>query len=281
MMFDLILLRPIERPLVKAMTTNLRSMVVDELHFYRGRQGADVAMLLRRLRQRASAASGREIQMIGTSATIASEGDRANRRRAIAQSASLLLGSEITSECVVDETLRRICEVEAPTEADALREAVEAQPPTTKSEFLHHPLAAWIEAQFGLELDEDVLVRRRPLELSEGARELADITGLEQADVEEALRGIVTAKLTDSENPFPFACISGSRRARPSTRRSKRASSAALRWRQAIDRTMSAFGFRWPSADAAARTTTWWNAQANNYGRALPANTSAVPTATT
>ena len=49
MMFDLILLRPTERPLVTAMIQHLRTMVVDELHFYRGRQGADVAMLLRRL----------------------------------------------------------------------------------------------------------------------------------------------------------------------------------------------------------------------------------------
>src|ERR671937_628018 len=44
-----------------------------ELHVYRGRQGADVAMLLRRVRQRAN----RDLQVIGTSATLATQGLRA------------------------------------------------------------------------------------------------------------------------------------------------------------------------------------------------------------
>ena len=204
MMFDLILLRPTERPLVKVMTQNLRTMVVDELHFYRGRQGADVAMLLRRLRQRATAASGREVQMIGTSATIASEGGRAERRDTIAKSASLLLGSEITGDRVVDETLERECVVQAPTSAADLRAAVLAEPPATLDEFQHHPLAAWIEQKFGLDFDEDILARSQPLELANGARELADATGLDQPDIESALLRVITAELSDADNPFAF-----------------------------------------------------------------------------
>ena len=204
MTFDLILLRPTERPLVTAMIQHLRTMVVDELHFYRGRQGADVAMLLRRLRQRATAASGREVQMIGTSATIASEGGRAERRKTIAKSASLLLGSEITSDRVVDETLERECTVDPPTSPAELRAAVQARPPTTLDEFQRHPLAAWIEQKFGLDFDSDVLVRSQPLELSSGARELAEASGLEQDDVEAALLSIITAPLRDHPNPFAF-----------------------------------------------------------------------------
>ncbi len=204
MMFDLILLRPTERPLVKVMTQNLRTMVVDELHFYRGRQGADVAMLLRRLRQRATAASGRDVQMIGTSATIASEGGRAERRETIAKSASLLLGSEITGERVVDETLERECVVNPPTSSAELGAAVQAQPPTTLDEFQHHPLAAWIEQKFGLDFDDDVLVRSQPLELTNGAKDIADSAGLEQVEVEAALLQVITAELSDADNPFAF-----------------------------------------------------------------------------
>ncbi len=204
MMFDLILLRPAERSLFAAMTQHLRTMVVDELHFYRGRQGADVAMLLRRLRQRATATSGREVQMIGTSATIASEGGRAERRETIARSASLLLGSEITADSVVDETLERECMVDPPTRAAELRAAVLAEPPTSLDEFKRHPLAAWIEQKFGLDFDEDVLVRSQPLELTSGARELADTTGLEQREVESALHQLITAELSDVDNPFAF-----------------------------------------------------------------------------
>ena len=200
MMFDLILLRPTERPLVKVMTQNLRTMVVDELHFYRGRQGADVAMLLRRLRQRA----GGDVQMIGTSATIATEGGRAERRSAIAASASLLLGSEITAGRVVDETLARECEVQPPSTSAELRSAVDLPPPTTVHEFHQHPLAAWIEAKFGLRQEEDILVRSEPLELSKGAAELADATGLAQQRAEQAIQGIISARLDNGETPFAF-----------------------------------------------------------------------------
>ncbi|NJK33070.1 MAG: DEAD/DEAH box helicase [Deltaproteobacteria bacterium] len=47
MMLELVLTRPEERPLVERIQ-NLRFLVFDELHTYRGRQGADVAMLCRR-----------------------------------------------------------------------------------------------------------------------------------------------------------------------------------------------------------------------------------------
>jgi ATP-dependent helicase YprA (DUF1998 family) len=48
-MLELILTRPQERPLIQA-AQGLQFLVLDELHTYRGRQGADVAMLVRRVR---------------------------------------------------------------------------------------------------------------------------------------------------------------------------------------------------------------------------------------
>ncbi len=52
-MLEYMLIRPQERALVGETTRELRFLAVDELHVYRGRQGADVAMLLCRQRQRA------------------------------------------------------------------------------------------------------------------------------------------------------------------------------------------------------------------------------------
>lgn len=49
-MAELILTRTHERPLVEA-AHGLQCLVLDELHTYRGRQGADVAMLIRRIRE--------------------------------------------------------------------------------------------------------------------------------------------------------------------------------------------------------------------------------------
>ena len=53
----------------------LRFLVLDELHTYRGRQGADVAMLVRRVRERFN----ERLLCIGTSATMASEGSPDDR----------------------------------------------------------------------------------------------------------------------------------------------------------------------------------------------------------
>ena len=58
----------------------LEFLVLDELHTYRGRQGADVAMLVRRVRERLQK-NDRPILCIGTSATMASEGEVPGRSR--------------------------------------------------------------------------------------------------------------------------------------------------------------------------------------------------------
>jgi ATP-dependent helicase YprA (DUF1998 family) len=67
-MLELMLTRPRERSALITSATNLSFLVLDELHTYRGRQGADVAMLVRRLRGTVGA---KELQCIGTSATLA------------------------------------------------------------------------------------------------------------------------------------------------------------------------------------------------------------------
>jgi hypothetical protein len=102
-MLEYMLIRPQERALVGETTRDLQFLTVDELHVYRGRQGADVAMLLRRLRQRAGRPNP---QCAGTSATIATGGDRATRRSQIAEVGSRLFGVTIAPENVIDETLQ-------------------------------------------------------------------------------------------------------------------------------------------------------------------------------
>ncbi|NJM06017.1 DEAD/DEAH box helicase [Candidatus Gracilibacteria bacterium] len=51
-MLELMLTRPHEFAFVNAGAADLQFVVLDELHTYRGRQGADVALLIRRLRER-------------------------------------------------------------------------------------------------------------------------------------------------------------------------------------------------------------------------------------
>lgn len=51
-MLELMLVRPRERKFVHQHSTELQFLVFDELHTYRGRQGAGVALLIRRLQER-------------------------------------------------------------------------------------------------------------------------------------------------------------------------------------------------------------------------------------
>ena len=62
-------------------SAGLRFLVLDELHTYRGRQGADVALLVRRVRERLQP---QNLLCIGTSATMASEGSLEDKNHVVA-----------------------------------------------------------------------------------------------------------------------------------------------------------------------------------------------------
>lgn len=103
-MLELILTRPDERKLVQA-AQDLRFLVLDELHTYRGRQGADVAMLVRRARD---AFAAEILQCVGTSATLAGPGAFDEQRDEVARVASLMFGASMKPEHVISETLRYV-----------------------------------------------------------------------------------------------------------------------------------------------------------------------------
>lgn len=69
MMLELLLTRGSQANLRAAVYDQLRFLVFDELHTYRGRQGADVGLLIRRIRAKAKL----PVLYIGTSATMVSE----------------------------------------------------------------------------------------------------------------------------------------------------------------------------------------------------------------
>jgi hypothetical protein len=99
---------------------DLRFLVFDELHTYRGRQGADVALLARRARL---ACGGPHLQIVGTSATMGSEGSPIHQRAEVARVATLMFGTPVGHHQVIDETLRRS------TAVTLLRNALSARPP--------------------------------------------------------------------------------------------------------------------------------------------------------
>ena len=167
-MLELVLTRPRERGLVKA-AKGLWFLVLDELHTYRGRQGADVALLVRRLRDSCEAP---DVQCVGTSATMTTEGDAEDQRKEVARTAQTLFGVPVDPVNVIGETLERITNP-AGNDTEALRQRIaDPAPPHDFADFTADPVASWIEEVFGFEQDSPAHSprrRRRPPTISEAA----------------------------------------------------------------------------------------------------------------
>ncbi|GIK54191.1 MAG: RNA helicase [Planctomycetota bacterium] len=194
MMLELLLTRTEDRELVRA-AQGLRFLVFDELHTYRGRQGADIAMLIRRCRL---AFGGHDIICIGTSATMASQGSSTDQKREVAKVATTLFGTPFDETQVIGETLERATPERSFADADSKAELTRVldsneSPPDSYAEFCAHPLASWIESTFGVRTEPDTgrCVRQapRPLEGEDSASaSLSELTGIDRDNCEEVLR---------------------------------------------------------------------------------------------
>jgi len=218
MMLELLLTRTEDRELVRA-AQGLRFLVFDEFHTYRGRQGADVALLIRRCRQ---AFGGGEIICVGTSATMASGGSSEEQRREVAKAAQSLFGTAFGPDQVISETLERATpevDLAAGTVKETIRGAIASDeaPPADYDAFRLHPLASWIESTFGVreESGTRALIRQVPRRLQgsdiEGqksaASELADLLDADPERCSSVLRRFLLhgSKLRRSESSrFPI-----------------------------------------------------------------------------
>lgn len=194
-MLDLVLTRPDERNQLVRAAQGLRFLALDELHTYRGRQGADVALLVRRLRDECRAD---DLQVIGTSATMSSEGTPEERATVVAGVATRLFGTDVRPEHVVGETLVRATPDVDP-DAASLGAAIRAngtQQHRDFEAFTGDPLTSWVETTFGLVSETTAsgaerLVRRPPTTLPEAARALSEETGLDETTCATALRNVL------------------------------------------------------------------------------------------
>lgn len=158
MMLELLMTRQdgLDRQVIANMG-RLEFLVLDELHTYRGRQGADVAMLVRRVRERMGSP---EMLCIGTSATMSS-GDADGGRDTVARVGSILFGSPVLADDVITETLDRATEWGGGEAAFLAALTLAITDPATPSEWRTDPLAVWIELNIGLDAGE-TLKRRTP-----------------------------------------------------------------------------------------------------------------------
>jgi len=215
-MLELILTRSQERPLVQQ-AQNLGFLVFDELHTYRGRQGADVAFLIRRTRELLAADN---LRCVGTSATLAGSGTYDEQRAEISRVASRLFGAEVRPENVIGETLRRATpdeDLDAPSFVSKLTDRIRDEgrrPPTDYEGFVADPLSVWIESTFGVTTEEGTgrLVRTTPRSISGedgAAKKLAGLTDLSEDRCEEVIEDGLLAGYSCQPDPDtgrpPFA----------------------------------------------------------------------------
>jgi len=202
MMLELILTRyePVDR-LVVEHCVGLRFLVLDELHTYRGRQGADVALLVRRLRERFRT---EKLVCIGTSATMSSTGSNEDRKRVVAEVASTLFGQAIAPENVIGETLERATNKQLGLQTvrpqlAACLDRKDFQWATNES-FANDPLAIWVELNLGLTLpDGGRPERAQPLSLTAAAALLARDAGTTPEHAKQALaRFLIAAQEIES-----------------------------------------------------------------------------------
>jgi hypothetical protein len=212
-MLELMLTRPREQKIVGSAKNALHFLVLDELHTYRGRQGADVSLLVRRVRE---TAGNPHLQYVGTSATLAGAGSFEEQRAEVAQVASRIFGSPVKPERVIGETLRRTTH-ESPVADPALREQLAehlAQQgdgrPHDFAAFQADPLASWVESTFGLEQGGEAgrLRRAKPISITgpDGAAgRLAADAGISEVAARQAIQGMLLQgyRIPQPETNFP------------------------------------------------------------------------------
>jgi DNA-binding transcriptional MerR regulator len=171
----------------------LKFLVLDELHTYRGRQGADVAMLVRRVKDRLSAK--KKLLCIGTSATMSNAENDEARNTAVAEVGSKLFGEPMGPNSIIDEHLARVTDPTAHGSSlgKSLRDAVTAQMSSNISnkDLFAHPLACWIETEVGL-IEGEKLRRRPPMTLADAADKLALAIKVDAGKCSEALAHILS-----------------------------------------------------------------------------------------
>lgn len=155
MMLELLMTRAgKEETLRKCFLENLKFLVFDELHTYRGMQGSDVSMLIRRIKAQAKG----DVKCFGTSATMVSGENmtETQQKEKVAEVASCIFGSDFKADQIIDETLtaglnaRRVSKQEL---AKAVRSQIDF---TAGPEVLQdYPTAIWLEQNIAMQVSKE------------------------------------------------------------------------------------------------------------------------------
>jgi len=174
MMLELLMVRKADEALRKSFLTNLKYLVYDELHVYKGRQGADVSLLNRRIK--AAAANGR-ITCIGTSATMAT-GTIDEQKTQVAEVASKFFDAVFSPDNIIVESLAYATTELVPDKSELIAALDKPVTARSKAAILANPIAIWLERKIAIRNEGDHKRRNSPRSLKVIAGELHEATGI-------------------------------------------------------------------------------------------------------
>ena len=179
MMMELIMTRLNEAALRESINEHLKFLVFDELHTYRGRQGADVSLLIRRIHS----STNNKLVCIGTSATMSAGTGIEDQKKDVAEVGKKIFGVDVTPDQVINETLIRSLSGNKEISPEELRDDLNKEIDVTGSKeiLLQSSLAKWLEWNIAIEEVEGTLVRRKPISVEEISTILSELTGIDKA----------------------------------------------------------------------------------------------------
>jgi len=187
MMMELILTRSKEHEIRKSIFKNLKYLVFDELHTYRGRQGSDIAMLIRRIKAQAM----NEVSCIGTSATMVSGGTINDQKLKVAEVASKLFGSKLSQDQIINEYLIRKFtfngNIPNQEELSAFLNS-QINPDDDENKMMSSPLGIWLENRIALDESDGFLIRNKPLQFSQIVDKLSTDSGIDKDTCEKQMK---------------------------------------------------------------------------------------------
>lgn len=178
MMLELIMTRHSEQWMRESLKDNLQFLIFDELHTYRGRQGSDVSLLIRRIKSLAK----NKIVCIGTSATMASGGSKIEKQQAVADVAKTIFGDTYELSQIIGEYLINCTNAEngLPNKSELVNAAETGiNKDSDEESFINNPMAIWLENKIALYKHEDGFIERgKPKKLTEIVNELKKDSGV-------------------------------------------------------------------------------------------------------
>lgn len=183
MMLELLMVRKADEGLRKSFLDSIEYLVYDELHVYKGRQGADVSLLNRRIK---SAAKNKNILCIGTSATMAT-GTIDEQKNEVAKVATRFFDTDFFPENVIVESLTYSTNEVIPSK-EALVSALKAEiKDLSKKAILENPIAIWLERTIAVRNEGEHKRRNEPKSLKTIAAEFSLETGISEPVAEKKI----------------------------------------------------------------------------------------------